>query len=102
MPTEPKSGCHRSAPGEGEDRGSKAGGCRGGEGAGGGMLDGKIEQSGQIGERQIVKAGEREGGGEAILLEIPCVCAGRLCVRGGRDAACAVILFKQSHVSCVR
>lgn len=28
----------------------------------GGILDGKIEQSGQIGERQIVKAGERERG----------------------------------------
>lgn len=36
-------------------------------------MDGKIEQSGQIGERQIVKAGERERGAE-ILLEIPCVC----------------------------
>lgn len=36
-------------------------------------MDGKIEQSGQIGKRQIVKAGERERG-EEILLGIPCVC----------------------------
>lgn len=67
-------------------------------------MDGKIEQSGQIGERQIVKAGERERErGEEILLEIPCVCLHRgLCTQGGRDAASPAILFKQSHESCIR
>lgn len=65
-------------------------------------MDGKIEQSGQIGERQIVKAGERERG-EEILLEIPCVCMHRgVCMQGGRDAVSTVILFKQSHVLCIR
>lgn len=56
------------------------------------MLDGKIEQSGQIGERQIVKAGERGGGGSDPIRNTMCVRGEAVRAgRKGRGVRCNII-----------
>lgn len=63
----------------------------------GGILDGKIEQSGQIGERQIVKAGEREReGSRDPIRNTMCVRAWR--VRREEGMWCLRSYYSSNHM----